>query len=74
MKQYLKLSIFILTEVSTDGGRSKIYDLKSRTGKTAAKYTFLEEIESGKHTTTVKLIKLASGIKFQLGQFLVVND
>jgi hypothetical protein len=64
----------IKIEVSTDGGPSKIFDLKSRTGNTTAKYTFLEEMESGNHTTTVKLVKLASGIEFKLGQFLVVDE
>ncbi|TXG38395.1 SGNH/GDSL hydrolase family protein [Seonamhaeicola maritimus] len=64
----------IQIEVFTDGDPSKIYDLKSRTGKTAVKYMFLDEMESGSHTTRIKLIKLAPGIKLQIGQFLIVDN
>ncbi|RKR14367.1 hypothetical protein CLV91_0442 [Maribacter vaceletii] len=64
----------IQIEVITDEGPSKIYDLKSRTGKTQSKYYFLNEIGAGSHTTTVKLIKLAPGKILQIGQFLVVDN
>ncbi|QVY65999.1 hypothetical protein [Polaribacter sp. Q13] len=62
----------IKVEVTTDG-ISKIFDMKSRNGKTQTKYTFLKELKRGVHTTTVKLIKLAPGKVFQVGQFLVVD-
>lgn len=61
-------------EVSTDGGPAKKYDLVSPKGKVGAKYIFLDEVKTGKHTTTVKLTKLAPEIEFQVGQFLVVNQ
>jgi len=63
----------IQIEVSTDGNPGKVYDLNSLKGEIAGGYTFFDEITAGKHTTTIKLVKLASGITFQLGQFLVVN-
>ncbi|WP_111708502.1 SGNH/GDSL hydrolase family protein [Lutibacter citreus] len=63
----------IQVEVTTDGV-SKIFDMKSRNGKTQTKYIFLDEITGGSHTTTVKLIKLAPEKIFQIGQFLVVDN
>ncbi|WP_066631073.1 SGNH/GDSL hydrolase family protein [Labilibacter marinus] len=64
----------IQLEVTTDGGKPKLFDLKSRNGKTQEKYIFMDELEVGSHTTTIKLVKLASGKEFQIGQFLVVNE
>ena len=64
----------IQIEVTTDEDMGKIYDLKSRTGKTGAKYIFFDEIEPGNHRTIVKLLKLAPGIEWQVGQFLVVDN
>lgn len=61
-------------EVSTDGGPAKVYDLASRSGNRQSKYIFTKEIESGSHTTTVKVVKLAEGKSCQLGQFLVVGE
>ncbi|WP_343329620.1 SGNH/GDSL hydrolase family protein [Polaribacter staleyi] len=64
----------IQIEVRTDGGAPKLFDLKSRSGKSQNKYIFLDEIKAGTHTTTVKLLKLAKGKEFQIGQFLVVKE
>ncbi|AWG22754.1 hypothetical protein FFWV33_15065 [Flavobacterium faecale] len=63
----------IQVEVTTDGGPSKIVSLNSRNGGTQTKYEFFDEIKAGSHTTTIKLVKLAPGKVFQIGQFLVVN-
>ena len=64
----------IQVEVTTDGGKPKLVDLKSRSGKPQTKYTFLKEVKKGAHTTTVKLVKLAPEKVLQIGQFLVVNE
>lgn len=64
----------IQIEVTTDDGPAKIYDLKSRSGKSQSKYFFLDEIDAGIHKTKVKLVKLAPGKVFQIGQFLVVDN
>lgn len=61
-------------EVSTDGGPAKIYDMVSRSGNRQSKYMFTKEVESGSHTTTVKVAKLASGKACQIGQFLIVAE
>lgn len=64
----------IQVEVSTDDEPSKVFDMKSTSGKPQEKYIFLDEIKKGSHTTTVKLVKLAPGKVFQIGQFLVVDN
>ena len=61
-------------ELTTDGGAPKVYDLASRTGNRQSKYIFTKEVEPGSHSTTVKVVKLASGKACQLGQFLIVSD
>jgi len=55
-----------------DGLPNFFRKLKAR-AEIAGGYTFFDEINVGKHTTTIKLVKLAPGITFQLGQFLVVK-
>ncbi|MCL1045058.1 SGNH/GDSL hydrolase family protein [Shewanella electrodiphila] len=64
----------VLLEVSTDGGKAKLVDMRSRSGKSQEKYKYLAEVEDGKHKTTVKVIKLADNKAFQIGQFLVIAD
>ncbi|WP_440876046.1 SGNH/GDSL hydrolase family protein [Thalassotalea sp. PLHSN55] len=64
----------VVVEVTTDGGKPKLVDLKSRKGHRQEKYKFLAEVADGKHTTTVKLVKLAPNKTLQVGQFLVVAD
>lgn len=63
----------IQIEVSTDGGPAKLVDLISPKGKLSAKYKFLDEVPAGKHSTTIKVVKLASDIELKIGQFLVVR-
>ena len=63
----------IEVEVSTDGGPAEKLDIFSGIEKKGAKYAFLKEVPAGKHTTKIKLIKLASELTFQIGQFLVVD-
>lgn len=64
----------IQVEVTTDGDTPRLVDIKSRSGKPQSKYIFLNEIKAGSHTTTIKLVKLAPGKEFQIGQFLVVAE
>ena len=64
----------IQVEVSTDGGPTKKIDMLSGIERSGAKYVFLDEVPAGKHSTTVKLIKLAPGMTFQVGQFLVIDE
>lgn len=64
----------VILEITTDGGKPRILDLASRSGKVQSKYIFTKEIQSGTHTSTVKVIKLAPGKSCQLGQFLVVAE
>jgi hypothetical protein len=64
----------IQIEITTDNRKPKLFDLKSRKGKTQTKYIFLNEIEQGEHTTTIKLVKLKSGKVFQVGQFLIASN
>jgi hypothetical protein len=64
----------IQVEVTTDGKPAKTYDMISKSGKPGSRYFFLDEIDAGVHTTTIKLTKLAPGKVFQVGQFLVVGN
>jgi len=63
----------IIIEVTTDNLPAKQYDLGKDGAEIAGGYTFLDEVAAGQHTTTIKLIKLADGIDFIEGQFLLVG-